>query len=91
MQLVFSAPHITHNLSKVPHLNKFSCNRSLQITNTKSEEGNSQGLKRQREVVWGERASVVQAIVSDRNIGFGCCLQEYQDDMNATDCLSAGL
>lgn len=36
----------------------------------------------------GEKASVVQAIISDRSTGFGRRLQECQD---ATDWLSAGL
>lgn len=40
-------------------------------------------LERRQEV-----ASVVQAIISDRSIRFGCCLQECQI---ATDCLSAGV
>lgn len=85
---MLSAPQIPHNLSKIFHLNNFSRKLSLEITNAKSEEGSTQGLECQREVVWGEKASVVQAILSDRSIGFGCCLQECQD---ATDWLSAGL
>lgn len=80
---MISAPQITHNLSKILHLNNFSRKLSLEITNTKSEEGGTQGLECQQEV-----ASVVQAIISDRSIGFGCCLQECQD---ASDCLSPGL
>lgn len=41
------------------------------------------GLERRQEV-----ASVVQAIISDRSIRFGCCLQECQD---ATDCAGVWL
>lgn len=85
---MLSAPQITHNLSKVFHLNNFSCKLSLETTDAKSEEGSTQGLECQWEVVWGEKASVVQAVISDRSTGFGRRLQECQD---ATVCLSAGL
>lgn len=78
---MLSAPQITHNLSKVFHLNNFSRKLSLETTTAKSE-GSTQGLECQWEVVWGEKASVVQAIISDRSTGFGHRLQECQD---ATD------
>lgn len=80
---MLSAPQISHNLSKILRLNNFSRELSLEITNAKSEEGSTQGLEHQQEV-----ASVVQALISDRSTGFGCCLQECQD---ATDYLSAGV
>lgn len=71
---MLSAPQITHNLSKMLHLNNFSRKLPLEITNAKSEEGSTQGLEHQWEVT-----SVVQAIISDRSTEFGCCLQEHQD------------
>lgn len=80
---MLSAPQISHNLSKILLLNNFSRELSVEITNAISEEGSTQGLECQQDV-----ASVVQAIISDRSIGFGCCLQECQD---ATDYLRAGV